>query len=163
MRQIVELFPESTIIDATLTGTPGKDDATVWLSGPDINAVSVMLSDVQVQCRIVGPEIGQASAFKMCAGLRSKVMNAVWATLIDTADAYGENVTLALRAHLQEIGYDLDDQASKVAHRAWKAWRWIGEMEEISKTLDDVGMPTGFSDAAASTYRRIGQAQQSTD
>jgi hypothetical protein len=90
-------------------------------------------------------------------------MNAVWATLIDTADAYGENVTSALRAHLEEVGHDLDDQAAKVGDRAWKAWRWIGEMEEISKTLDDVGMPTGFSDAAASTYRRIGRAQHPTE
>lgn len=155
MHQIAELFTESTVVDASLTGTPGNSSATIWLSGPNLFDASNMFTDAQIRCQVVGPEIGQASAFKMCAGLRSKVMTAVWATLIDTADAYGDNVKEALRTHLNEIGHDLDSQAAKVADRSWKAWRWIGEMEEISKTLDDVSMPSGFSDAAASTYRRI--------
>ena len=36
-----------------------------------------------------------------------------------------------------------------------KAWRFAGEMEEISTTLDEAGLPGGFHAAAADLYRRI--------
>ena len=36
-----------------------------------------------------------------------------------------------------------------------KAWRFVGEMEEISSTFKDAGMPGGFHAAAGAIYRRI--------
>jgi hypothetical protein len=36
-----------------------------------------------------------------------------------------------------------------------KAWRFAGEMEEISSTFDQAGLPGGFHTAAASVYRRL--------
>jgi hypothetical protein len=36
-----------------------------------------------------------------------------------------------------------------------KAWRFVGEMEEIASTLRSVGMPGEFHDAAAEIYRRL--------
>jgi hypothetical protein len=36
-----------------------------------------------------------------------------------------------------------------------KAWRFVGEMQEISATLADVGLPTGFHAAAVEIYRRL--------
>ena len=36
-----------------------------------------------------------------------------------------------------------------------KAWRFAGEMEEISATFEQAGLPGGFHAAAADVYRRI--------
>jgi hypothetical protein len=36
-----------------------------------------------------------------------------------------------------------------------KAWRFVGEMEEIAATFHAAGLPTGFHDAAAEIYRRM--------
>jgi hypothetical protein len=115
-----------------------------------------------INCRIVGADIGQASAFKMCAGLRSKVIPAVWATLIEAASAYGPDVEASLRSHLHDLGYDLGAESAKVAERAPKAWRWTGEMEESAKAMAEVGLPTGFSEAAAMAYARL-SAEAETD
>ena len=38
-----------------------------------------------------------------------------------------------------------------------KAWRFAGEMEEISATFDAAGMPGGFHLAAADIYRRMAE------
>jgi hypothetical protein len=38
-----------------------------------------------------------------------------------------------------------------------KAWRFVGEMEEIAATFAAAGMPGGFHEAAAEVYRRLGR------
>jgi len=57
--------------------------------------------------------------------------------------------------HLTDIGYDLDQEAQRIAERAPKAWRWMGEMEESAKAMNELGLPAGFSEAAAAAYARI--------
>ena len=37
---------------------------------------------------------------------------------------------------------------------AAKGWRWVGEMEEIAASMDAVGLPAGFHEAAAELYDR---------
>jgi hypothetical protein len=83
------------------------------------------------------------------------IIPAIWATLIEAATAAGPEVEHAVRAHLTDIGYDLDREAQRIAERAPKAWRWIGEMEESAKTLRELGLPAGFSEAAAAAYARM--------
>src|SRR5262249_412193 len=40
-----------------------------------------------------------------------------------------------------------------------KAWRWIGEMEEIAATFAAAGLPDGFHRAAAEVYQRLPRHQ----
>jgi hypothetical protein len=40
---------------------------------------------------------------------------------------------------------------------AAKAWRFVGEMEEIAATFEANGLPDGFHRAAAEVYRRLEQ------
>jgi hypothetical protein len=42
-----------------------------------------------------------------------------------------------------------------VAANIKKAWRFVGEMEEIAATLAAAGLPDGFHQAAAEIYRRM--------
>jgi hypothetical protein len=145
------------VVDAAVTGSPRLDlgATVVWLSGPRAAEAGRLFAGSPVSTRVVGEQIGQASAFKMCAGLRSKVMPAIWATLIDAAKAFGPEVEESVREHLADIGQDMSEQESRIAERAPKARRWVGEMAESAKTMAEVGMPTGFSTAASETYQRI--------
>ena len=53
-------------------------------------------------------------------------------------------------------GSDFAEQAKdRVRTVTAKAWRFAGEMEEISATLAGAGIPGGFHGAAADIYRRI--------
>jgi hypothetical protein len=42
-----------------------------------------------------------------------------------------------------------------VRGNARKAWRFVGEMEEIAATLAEAGLPDGFHLAAAEIFRRL--------
>jgi hypothetical protein len=56
----------------------GAQVATVlWLSGPRSTEAAAVFAGSTVATRIVGAEVGQASAVNACAGLRSKVIPAV--------------------------------------------------------------------------------------
>jgi 3-hydroxyisobutyrate dehydrogenase-like beta-hydroxyacid dehydrogenase len=162
VRRIADIFEPGAVVDAAVTGSPRLDlGATVpWLSGPRAAEAARLFAGPLTSTRIVGVEVGQASAFKICAGLRSKVIPAVWATLIDTAKAYGPEVEESVREHLADIGHDMSEQEAKIAERAPKAWRWTGEMAESAKAMTEVGMPTGFSTAALETYRRLSEAMR---
>jgi 3-hydroxyisobutyrate dehydrogenase-like beta-hydroxyacid dehydrogenase len=156
-RDIAEFFDPGVVVDAALTGAPGADNLTIWVSGERKSEVGKLFRNTRIACRMVGDDIGQASAFKICAGLRSKVIPAIWATLIEAAATAGPEVDNAVRAHLSDIGYDLDREARQMTDRAAKAWRWIGEMEESAKAMRELGLPGGFSEAASMTYRRIAE------
>lgn len=77
VREIAGMFRPNVVVDATLTGSPGTDNLTIWVSGARNSEVCNLFSGSRVTSRTVSDTIGQASAFKICAGLRSKVIPAV--------------------------------------------------------------------------------------
>jgi hypothetical protein len=51
---------------------------------------------------------------------------------------------------------ELEEQyasAQRSGHR--KGWRWVGEMEEIARSMGAQDLPTGFHEAAADVFRHI--------
>ena len=51
---------------------------------------------------------------------------------------------------------DLEERSEHTAtDHASKAWRFVGEMHEISASLADAGLPVGFGTAAAEVYQRL--------
>ena len=53
-------------------------------------------------------------------------------------------------------GSDFAEQtARRVMGVTERAWRFAGEMEEISATFTEAGVPGGFHAAAATIYKRI--------
>ena len=64
----------------------------------------------------------------------------------------------ALISQWSNIGNGLDQRAPRDAcNVTQKAWRFVGEMEEISETFRQAGLPGGFHEAAAEVYRRMSQ------
>jgi hypothetical protein len=51
---------------------------------------------------------------------------------------------------------DLERKSGRAAAMAApKAWRYVGEMEEIAATFEAAGLPTGFHRAAADICARL--------
>jgi len=72
--------------------------------------------------------------------------------------AIHEGVDGMLRAEWQRSQPGLGARSeSAVAGNAKKAWRFVGEMEEIAQTFAAAGLPAGFHEACAVIYERLGR------
>src|SRR5262249_1180718 len=99
---------------------------------------------------------GAASALKVAFAAYTKGSMAL--LLVIRAFARAEGVDTAL---VQEWEHSLPALPSQSVGAgrgsAPKAWRFIGEMEEIAQAFMTVGLPGGFHCAAADLYRRLEQ------
>jgi hypothetical protein len=70
--------------------------------------------------------------------------------------AVTEGVDEALLAEWHRSQPDLPKRSEAAARdNARKAWRFVGEMEEITATFEAAGLPGDFHEAAAEIYRRL--------
>jgi 3-hydroxyisobutyrate dehydrogenase-like beta-hydroxyacid dehydrogenase len=153
---IGELLGAHRVVDGAIIGPPAWEPGrtVLWLSGAAAPAVAARFTGSPFAARVLGPDLGAASALKACYALQTKALPTVWAALADAADAYG--VRDALRDQLARDGVDLAAHLEALRSRAGaKAWRWAGEMDEAAAALAAVGVPDGFSRAAAEVYRRM--------
>jgi hypothetical protein len=151
-----ELLGVARVVDGAVIGPPAWEPGrtVLWLSGTAAPAVAALFTGSPFAARVLGPDLGAASALKACYALQTKALPTVWAALADAADAYG--VRDALRDQLSRDGVDLAAHLEALHSRAGaKAWRWAGEMDEAAAALAAVGVPDGFSRAAAEVYRRM--------
>jgi 3-hydroxyisobutyrate dehydrogenase-like beta-hydroxyacid dehydrogenase len=156
VRGIGALLGDARVVDGAVIGRPAWEPGrtVLWLSGEAAPAVAGLFAGSPFTARVLGPGLGAASALKACYALQTKALPTVWAALADAADAYG--VRDALSEQLARDGVDLTANLDALHARAEaKAWRWAGEMDESAATLAAVGVPDGFSRAAAEVYRRM--------
>jgi 3-hydroxyisobutyrate dehydrogenase-like beta-hydroxyacid dehydrogenase len=152
------LLGADDVVDGAVIGPPAweKGRTVLWLSGAHAGVIADLFAGTPFDARVLGPELGTASALKACFALQSKALPAIWLAMAEAARAHG--VEDALRAELTRAGVDVAAQLDGVAAGVGaKAWRWVGEMEEAGDTLAAVGVPDGFSRAAAEMYRRIAE------
>jgi hypothetical protein len=145
-------------VDGAFIGPPAWEagHTVLLLSGTHAAAVAELFSGSPFEARVLGPDPGSASALKACYAMQSKAMPAVWLAVAAAARGYG--VQDALSDLLARDGVDLAGVLDKLSAQAGpKAWRWVGEMEEAGDTVAGVGVPDGFSRAAAEMYRRMAQ------
>jgi hypothetical protein len=72
------------------------------------------------------------------------------------AFARAEGVDAALVQEWERTLPGLPSQSAEaVRGSARKAWRFVGEMEEIAHAFKATGLPDGFHRAAADLYRRL--------
>ena len=161
--EIGALLGAEHVVDGAVIGPPAWEPghSVLWLSGAGADAVAALFGGSPFDARVLGPDIGTASALKACYALQSKALPALWRALADAAEAYG--VGEELRGELRRAGKDLDESVARLDAAAGpKAWRWAGEMDEAADALAAVGVPDGFSRAAAAVYRRMAE-QDPTD
>jgi 3-hydroxyisobutyrate dehydrogenase-like beta-hydroxyacid dehydrogenase len=149
-------------IDGGIVGPPPGGDAScsLLLSGVDAGAIAALFEGTRVRARVVGGDVGAASAAKMAYAAWTKGRIALLLAVRGLARA--EGVEDALLAEWAISHPDLPDATERAARgAAGKAWRWVGEMEEIAATFRDAGLPGGFHEAAASVYERLAAAPAS--
>ncbi|WP_338051396.1 DUF1932 domain-containing protein [Pseudonocardia acidicola] len=152
---IGNLLGADVVVDGAVIGPPAWEPGrtVLWLSGRAAGAVAELFAGSPFDARVLGPELGTASALKVCFALQSKALPAIWLELDAAARGFG--VADALRGELARTGVDLAAELGRVAHQAGsKAWRWAGEMEQAADAVGALGLPDGFSRAAAEIYRR---------
>jgi 3-hydroxyisobutyrate dehydrogenase-like beta-hydroxyacid dehydrogenase len=149
-------------IDGGLIGPPPGRDTSVslLLSGADAEDVARLFDGTRVRARVVGTEIGAASATKMAYAGWTKGSAALLLAVRGFARAEGVEDALLAEWAISHPG--LDDRSAQAARgAAGKAWRWVGEMEEIAASLAAVGLPGGFHEAAAELYERLSARPES--
>src|SRR5260370_28347 len=100
--------------------------------------------------------LGAASALKMAYASWTKTSAALLIAVCSLAQS--EGIEAALLGEWQRSLPDLPARSEKaVSGNARKAWRYVGEMEEIAATFADAGLPAGFSLAAREIYQRLEQ------
>jgi 3-hydroxyisobutyrate dehydrogenase-like beta-hydroxyacid dehydrogenase len=140
-------------------GPPRADDAgpRLYVSGPQAEQFAV-LKAYGLDIRVLGSSIGQASGLKMCYASLTKGLTALATEALTAGKALG--LSDALAAELQS--------SQPVLYRMFqggvpamppKAYRWVGEMEEIARTFADLGLPPQMLEGAAAIYRFVEQTE----
>ncbi len=115
-----------------------------------------------VATTVVSDEIGAASSLKMVYAAWSKGTAALLLAIRAVARAHGVEDAL-LQQWLNSVP-ELPARLRIAAESAsTKGWRWVGEMEEITRTFSDAGIPEGFMRAAAEVYRRVDRTEPPGD
>jgi hypothetical protein len=144
---------------------PTRDGSRFFTSGPGA-AELLQLRDFGIDIKEVPGEVGKASGLKMCYAALTKGLQALGTELLTTARLLGVDGELAIQQSrdMAPVIAILDRALPSMIP---KAYRWVGEMEEIAKTFDEVGLPGATFQGAADVYRRVaeiaGQAKSKDD
>jgi 3-hydroxyisobutyrate dehydrogenase-like beta-hydroxyacid dehydrogenase len=144
-------------VDGGIIGGPPRPGSSktprLYVSGPRAGEL-VILNQVGLDFRLLGESIGAGSAIKMCYAALTKGLTAIGIHSMVTARL--EGVDEALMAELASSQKDLLRHLDRgLPDMCPKAYRWIGEMEEISKTHADGGLPGEMFIGAAKVYAQV--------
>jgi hypothetical protein len=90
----------------------------------------------------------------MCYAAHSKGMTALLCATLAAAERLGVRGALQAQWARDDAAFG-ERTAQRMRAAAAKAWRFVGEMEEIAATFRAAGLPGEFHDAAATVYRRL--------
>jgi 3-hydroxyisobutyrate dehydrogenase-like beta-hydroxyacid dehydrogenase len=149
----------SAFVDAGIVGGPPRDAPSprFYASGPG-RAHFGALADAGLDVRLLGAEVGEASAVKMCYAALTKGTTAIATELLVAARKLGVYDTLI--AELRDSqGAQAKRMADAVPAMPGKAHRWVAEMEEIARTFEDVGLTPLIFQGAAEMYRLTARSE----
>ena len=144
-------------VDGSLIGPPAREPGTtrLYLAGPGASRVANRFAGSPLDARVLEDGgIGAASALKMAYASWSKGTSALLVSVAALAAAEGVSDDLTTEWGLSQPG--LSQRLAYTAIRsAPKAWRWVGEMDEIADTFAAAGLPDGFHRAASEVFARL--------
>src|SRR6267143_777498 len=146
---------EATFVDGGVIGPPPVPGASsrIYLSGGSARDVAAVFAGSNLEAIPLDSAAGAASAVKACYAAWTKGATALLAAI--RALATHEGVEAALLEEWKRSQPELPKRSEVVTVQARKAWRWIGEMEEIAASFEAAGLPGGFHLSAAELYRRL--------
>jgi len=128
----------------------------IYLSGPAAQEAAV-LTNYGLDMRVLGGEIGMASALKCSYAALGKGVIAIGAEMILGAQRAGVDEALRreLAANQPQLWASLSRQLPDINS---KAYRWVAEMEEIAAFLDDTPGGEMIFRGIAELYHRLAEA-----
>jgi 3-hydroxyisobutyrate dehydrogenase-like beta-hydroxyacid dehydrogenase len=131
---------------------PTRPGNRIFTSGPGARELAE-LARYGLDIRVLEGEVGKASGLKMCYAAMTKGLQALGAELL---------VAARLLEVEDELRTEQNQGGNLAAVRQFvegalpsmppKAYRWIGEMEEIARCFEDLGLPGRLMLGAADVY-----------
>jgi len=146
----------ATFVDGGIIGPPPVKPGSTrfYVSGSNAERIAALLTAGPLQALVVPGGSGAASAVKMAYASWTKGSAALLLAVCAMASAEGVEDSLVREWKISQP--DLSARAESAAKgNAKKAWRFIGEMEEIAATYAAAGLPDAFHQGAAEIYRRM--------
>lgn len=144
------------IVDGGIIGGPAwvaGGSTRLYLSGIRAEEISSLFAGSPLQAIVISDKIGAASALKMTFAAYTKGTTALLSAILAVAEKEGVREDLE-----KQWGEDFSRQTrNRVASNTAKAWRFAGEMREISHTFSQAGVPGGFHAAAAELFERLSE------
>ena len=139
--------------DGGIIGPPprvGSEDTRIYVSGPQVDILT-QLRVFGLDIRVVSDVIGDASAVKMCYAALNKGIIALATQISIAAKGLGVEKTLweEFAASQSALVPRMQRQLPVMVP---KAYRWVGEMEEIAKTFEFCGLSPKMFLGAAETF-----------
>ncbi|HYB43796.1 MAG TPA: DUF1932 domain-containing protein [Candidatus Methylomirabilis sp.] len=145
-------------VDGGIVGPATRKRGTtrIYLSGPAAPDVAALFAAGPIEAIVLDAPPGAASALKMAFAGWNKGSQALLAAI--RAFAIAEDVDAALFAEWKISMPEVPARSERAFRdNARKAWRFVGEMEEIALALSEVGLPAGFHEAAREIYARLAE------
>lgn len=146
----------ATFLDGGIIGPPPRvpGSTRLYLSGTRAGVIASLFARGPLEAIVIDGGPGAASALKMAYAAYTKGTAALLMAIRALAAQAG--VDDALLREWERSQPQLAAQAERaVRSNTPKAWRFVGEMEEMAATFERSGLPGGFAHAAAEIYRRL--------
>ncbi|MSQ05652.1 MAG: NAD(P)-dependent oxidoreductase [Dehalococcoidia bacterium] len=144
-------------VDASIIGSPprGGRSPRFYASGPRAEELEG-LKEFGLDVRNLGPDIGQASAIKMCYAAMTKGSAALYTELLMAAQMLKlwEPLIAEFQSGRRSGPYEFME--GWIPGVPAKARRWVSEMQEIEATFDYLGMTPRLFQGVADMYRLAG-------
>ncbi len=146
----------ASFVDGGIIGGPAWQEGTtrLYLSGGGAAEAGRWFDGSALATVVIEGGAGAASALKMTYAAYTKGSSALVASILAVAQHEGVREALLGEWALSARRL-LEDHERQLQAAAPKAWRYVGEMEEIAATFEGAGLPGGFHAAAADLYRRL--------
>jgi 3-hydroxyisobutyrate dehydrogenase-like beta-hydroxyacid dehydrogenase len=157
MEQVAAALGDSVeLVDGGIVGPPPKASGAtrLYLSGTSAPDVASLFERSPFEAIVLDGPAGSASALKTCYATATKATTAMLAATRTLARHHGvEDALVAEWSRSMPAVAEWSTAGPPKA--APKAWRFVGEMEEIATALEDAGLPAGVPQSAAEVYRRL--------
>lgn len=149
----------SNLVDIAIMAPvyPQEADVPLLLSHPEGEAISGKLTDLGLNSRCVGTDIGRAAAIKMCRSVMIKGMEALTLECFQTAKFYDVEAEIksSLHASFPEMGWDKDRVTYWFERVTTHGVRRAEEMREVAKTVQGANVNSEMSKTIAETFDKF--------
>lgn len=139
---------------------PKLNMVPLLICGPNAVDIAPILSGLPMSLRIVDGPVGTASSIKMIRSVMVKGLEALTSECVLAAVAAGVEEEVLNSLMKSHPGTDWNAQAAYNFERAIvHGERRAAEMDEVVKTIQDLGLPSDMANASAGWQRRIAQTR----